>query len=81
MVGAVFIDGFCCCFVTGFLLTILGFLIPVILVINFLASNASRDLQISLLGKEGTNMLFMYLVNNSIAENRCCLVTERFLLI
>ena len=41
---------------------LLGLTIPVLLIVNFLASNASRELLVSLLGTGGTDILHLYLV-------------------
>lgn len=47
----------------GFLFTLLGFLMPSMLFINFLTSNLSREILTSMLGQEGTDILHMYLVS------------------
>lgn len=41
---------------------LLGLTIPLMLIINFTVSNASRELLVSLLGENGSDMLRLYLV-------------------
>lgn len=45
----------------GILFSVLGLTIPIMLMVNFLASNASKDLLLSLLGKSGLDLLHLYL--------------------
>ena len=49
----------------GMFFGFLGFLLPLILLVNFLASNASRDILVSMLGRDGTHTLYHYLVGES----------------
>ena len=49
-------------FFTGILFTLLGLTIPVMLIINFTVSNASRELLVSMLGESGADLLRLYLV-------------------
>lgn len=44
---------------------LLGLIIPLMLIINFMVSNASRELLVSLLGENGADMLRFYLVTIS----------------
>ena len=60
------------CFVPGILFTLMGLAIPIMLVINFTVSNASRELLVSLLGESGADLLRLYLVRKCFfdyAEN------------
>ena len=45
----------------GVLFSMLGLTIPVMLIVNFLASNASRELLLSSLGQSGVDLLHLYL--------------------
>ncbi|XP_057366153.1 sarcalumenin-like isoform X1 [Daphnia carinata] len=45
----------------GIMFMLLGLIIPVMLIINFMVSNASRELLVSLLGENGADMLRLYL--------------------
>ena len=49
-------------FFTGILFALLGLTIPVMLIINFTVSNASRELLVSMLGESGADLLRLYLV-------------------
>ena len=40
----------------------MGLTIPLMLIVNFTVSNASRELLVSLLGENGADMLRLYLV-------------------
>ncbi len=42
----------------------LGIFLPILFLVNFLASNASKDLVVSLLGKPGYETLNLYLVSS-----------------
>ena len=50
--------------------TLLGLTIPLMLIINFTVSNASRELLVSLVGENGTDMLRLYLVMAFFEFNR-----------
>jgi len=48
----------------GLVFSFLGFLIPLLLTVNFLVSNTSKDFLSSVIGVEGTDLLHRYLVSH-----------------
>ena len=55
----------------GTFFTFLALTLPLILVVNFLASSASKDLLHQVLGKPGTETLYLYLVSMPKGEYEC----------
>ena len=62
----------------GLMFSFLGFLIPILLVINFMVSNSSKDFLASFIGLEVTDLLHRYLVSFLIADVPIIYSVHRF---
>ena len=63
----------------GMFFGFLGLLLPVVLLINFLASSSARGTLNGLVGKEVAEKLHMYTVSSTASNpSVCCIVILRF---